>query len=195
MLGGVVAALAVLSGVTLAGCESTATGTPTPGPTGSDTSASSTQPTNTARLSPPVANPKNLRGIDPCDLLTAAQLPELDADGPGEQGTSKWGERDCLWENHIFSLSLAPDTKHDGLDGSYRERDRQFDFVPSEVTGYPAVRVNIATTFCAVIVGVADDQSLLVSYGPVAPDAPGTGDPCGFAESVAAMVLANLPTA
>ena len=43
------------------------------------------------------------------------------------------------------------------------------------------------------IVGVADDQTLHVDFGRVTGDDPAYEDPCGFAESVAAMVLENLP--
>jgi hypothetical protein len=57
------------------------------------------------------------------------------------------------------------------------------------------VRVNFATQLCGVIVGVSDEQTLNMSFGRVSSDAPGKGDPCGFAESVMADVIKNLPDA
>jgi hypothetical protein len=47
-------------------------------------------------LSPPVEHPKDLRGIDPCDFLTAEQKAELSLTGPEERDMSPWGEEKCF---------------------------------------------------------------------------------------------------
>lgn len=193
----VVAAAAALAGFAVSACDSTATGTPTPETsvsTASETSGSSASSTESDRLAPPVENPKNLRGIDACELLTLAQLTELSFTEPGEKDTSGWGEENCIWQNSILGVSLSPDTTlGKGLDQAYRNKNRFDNFEESSVDGHPAVRVNFATQSCGLIVGVSEEQTLSMDFTRVSSQAPGLNDPCGFAESVAGMVLENLP--
>lgn len=175
-------------------CESTATGTPTPEAGASAPSATSTSG-DSGRLVPPIANPKDLTGIDPCDLLTKSQLAALTVTAEPVKGKSLWGEDKCTWRNSTMSVGLAPDTKRDGLEGDYQNQDDFDSFEKTEVDGFPAARADFASEVCSVVVGVADDQALTVHYDRGLSDAPGEGDPCGFAESIASMVLENLPDA
>jgi hypothetical protein len=192
------AVLIVAAGLTLAGCDSSAAGSPTAATTLPGTGETSEAPPSSEsdRLSPPVENPKDLRGIDPCELLTPEQLTELTLTEPGEKDTTPWGEEGCTWSSSILFVGFSPDTTlGEGLDQAYRSKDSFDNFEVSSVDGYPAVRVNFATQLCGVIVGVSDDQALSVDFGRVSSQAPGLNDPCGFAETVAGMVLENLPDA
>jgi hypothetical protein len=144
-------------------------------------------------LAPPVENPKDLRGIDPCELLTPQQLTDLTFVEPGVKDTLPGGVESCTWQNSNLSVGLTPDTSREGLEEAYRREDNFDNFEVSSVGDYPAVRTDFATQFCSVIVGVADDQTLTAHFGRVTGKDPAYEDPCGFAESVAAMVLENLP--
>jgi hypothetical protein len=196
--GVVVGAAAVLVGLAVPGCQSAVAGSPTtgttqPAATGGGTS-SGTPPSD--RLSPPVDNPKDLRGVDPCELLTPEQRAELGL-RPGEkEDISPWGEETCGFGGSIVSIGFSPDTTlGEGLDQAYRAKDSFENFAETTVDGYPAVRVNFATQICSLIVGVSDTQTLGMDFARVSSSAPGRGDPCGFAESVLGEVIKNLPDA
>jgi hypothetical protein len=189
----VVATVVAVGGLALAGCDSTATGTPTPQSGASDTSSQESSSTESDRLAPPVQNPKDLRGIDPCQLLTPQQLTELTFVEPGKTDSTPWGEQKCNWQNSNLVIGLSPDTRREGLEETYRRENNFDNFEVSSVGDYPAVRVDFASQGCGVIVGVADDQTVTVHFGRVTGKDPAYEDPCGFAESVAAMVLENLP--
>lgn len=192
----VAAVTVVLGGLVLSGCDSTASGSPTAATTlpGTEESSGGAPSSESDRLAPPVDDPKDLSGIDPCELLTPEQLSELTFTEPGEKDTSAWGEEHCRWNNSNLSIRLAPETKvGEGLDQAYQSRNAFDNFAESSVDGYPAVRVDFATQLCRVIVGVAEDQTLHVDFGRVSGKDPAYQDPCGFAESVAGMVLESLP--
>lgn len=187
-----VGAAVVLAGLVSA-CQSTVAGSP------STESAATSETGSTApsdRLSPPVENPKDLTGIDPCEFLTPEQKAELGLTKPGKKDTSPWGEENCNLAGSVVTIGFSPDTTlGEGLDQAYRAKNNFERFEPSEVDGYPAVRVDFATQICDLIVGVSDEQTLSMGIARVSPNAPGKGDPCGFAESVMADVLRNLPDA
>lgn len=197
--GAVVTALALLTGVAMSGCDSTAVGSPTAASTlpGTGEGTSGGVPSSESdRLAPPVENPKDLRGIDACELLTPDQLSELTFIEPGEKRTSAWGEENCGWFSSMLGIILSPDTTlGEGLDQAYRSKNAFDNFEESSVDGYPAVRVDFATQSCGLIVGVSDEQTLSMEFTRVSSKAPGLNDPCGFAETIAAMVLKNLPAA
>ncbi|MCP2261376.1 Protein of unknown function (DUF3558) [Streptoalloteichus tenebrarius] len=192
----------VAVGLLLVGCAQKEGGTPrAAGATdGSSTSGASTSATTGSpspdpggRKAPAVAHPKNLRGMDPCALLSPAQQAELTFTRPGEKNTSLFGEEQCAWQNGNLRVLISPDTRRRGLDEVYRRRGNFGNFQPSEVDGYPAVRLEAVTQSCALAVGVAADQQFHVNFGRITGRDPRYRDPCGFAESVARMVLANLP--
>lgn len=181
----------------MSACNSVMAGSPTAAttPTGTSDSTSSGAPTSGPNgLAPPVEDPKDLRGVDPCQLLTSEKQSELGFTKPGQKGTSYWGEPDCLWLGSIVGIGLAPGTTF-GLDQAYRTKNNFDNFAASNVDDYPAVRINFATQSCGLIVGVANDQTLHMEFTRVSPDAPGRDNPCGFAESVLSGVIKNLPDA
>lgn len=181
------AAIVLVVGLLVAGCDSTATGTPVPQP---DTSR--TGPPSSERLSPPVENPKDLRDVDPCQLLTSQQAAGLSFTEPGTPGSGEIsGDPGCTWSNSNLDINLQLNTDGGGLEQTYRGNFDKFE--ESTVGGYPTVRVNFTASYCGLFVGVAEGQVLSVSFGWITGDDPADGDSCGFAESVAAMVLENLP--
>jgi hypothetical protein len=194
----VAGAAAVLVGLVVAGCQSAVAGSPTtattqPAGTGGGTS-SGAPPSD--RLSPPVDNPKDLRGVDSCELLTPEQRADLGFTQQGKKDTSPWGEERCNFAGSVVGIGFSPNTTlGDGLDQAYRNKDNFDNFAETDVDGYPAVRVDFATQSCGLIAGVSDTQTLSMEFTRVSPNAPGKGDPCGFAESVMGDVIKNLPDA
>ena len=195
----VAGAAAVLAGLAMSGCESAVEGSPnatTTQPDASGGASTDTSPSESDRLSPPVNNPKDLRGIAPCQLLTSAQLAELSLTEPGQTDLSQWGEEGCNWLGTVVAIGFSPETTlGEGLDQAYRAKNRFDNFAETSIDGYPAVRVNFATQSCGLIAGVSDEQTLHMEFTRVSPNAPGKGDPCGFAESVMGEVIKNLPDA
>jgi hypothetical protein len=195
----VIGAAVVLAGLVASACESTVTGSPTATNTVPDTSgetSSDAPPSGSDQSAPPVDNPKDLRGVDPCGLLTSEQQAEFNITGPGQKGMSEWSEADCEWVGSVVAIGLSPNTTlGDGLDRAYRNKNIFDNFAETSIDGYPAVRINFATQSCGLIAGVSDEQTLNMEFTRVSADAPGRGDPCGFAESVMGEVIKNLPDA
>ncbi|MCP2261912.1 Protein of unknown function (DUF3558) [Streptoalloteichus tenebrarius] len=194
----------VLAGLMVAGCSSSTTGTPTAADHATNSPTTTSGPTNRSpsanagpSLAPRVANPKNLRGQDACQLLTPQQQTQLTFTQPGKKGTSIFGEPECDWSNDNLRIRLASDTKRRGLEETYLRKERFPDFTPSTVDGYPAVRTgrNDKIKSCRVDLGVADDQVLYIEFDRNSRNNPEYEDPCGFAEKVGKMVLDNLPPA
>lgn len=197
---GSVAAVAVaLFGMAMSGCEGAVAGSPAAESTQADPTngeSSGTPPSTSDRLSPPVENPKDLRGFDACQLLTQDQLAELSLSEPGRKYTTPWGEEGCNWGGPVVAIGFSPDTTlGQGLEQAYRAKDTFDNFAESNVDGYPAARVDFATQSCGLIVGVSNEQTLGMEFTRVSSQAPGKGDPCGFAESVMGEVIKNLPAA
>lgn len=190
----VAAMTVVLAGLVISGCQSAVAGSPTTA-AGSETSGGAS-PTESDRLSPPVRNPKELRGIDPCQLLTQEQQAELSLTGSAEKGVSLWGEEECKWFGSVVGIILSPETTGgEGMEEVYRARNNFENFAESDIDGYPAARINFASQSCGLIAGVSDTQTLLMEFTRVSSSAPGKGDPCGFAESVMGEVIKTLPDA
>lgn len=186
----VAAGVAVVTALAMAGCQSAVAGSPT-ATTRSDTSEKTSD-----RLSPPVEHPKDLRGLDPCELLSPEEKAEFSLTEPGQRDVSQWGEETCLLLGPVVVIGFSPDTTvGKGLDQAYESKDRFDNFAVSEVDGYPAVRVDFASLSCGLIVGVSDEQTLGMEFSRIGQQAPGNGDPCGFAEQVMGDVIKRLPDA
>lgn len=186
------AGVALLAALAVTGCQSAVVGSPT----ATTAQPDGTSPSESDRLSPPVDNPKDLHGIDPCEFLTPEQKTELSLTKPGRKDTSPWGEEVCDLGGPVVAIGFSPDTTlGEGLDQAYRAKNMFDNFAESEVDGYPAVRVDFAAQSCGLIVGVSDEQTLHMEFTRVSSQAPGNGDPCGFAEQVMGEVIKRLPDA
>jgi len=173
------ALLYVLAAAMLAGC----TGTPTtPG-------ATSTTP-----VAPPVANPKDARGVQPCALLTPAQAMTLGLDPIRAKAGSTADLVDCSWPSTLLpvsSLAVTVDTNptRRGLTDTYLKRDTFSIFEPLVVDGYPALRAEVGpSNGCTIEVGLSDTQEIRVDAGARSP-----ADTCGLVKRAISAMLTNLP--
>lgn len=175
-----------LAGATLAlvGCSRSEAGIPVPA-AGTPSSAESS-----------FDNPRDLAAVagDPCALLSPQQL---DAISPGLETSTEatpWGQTECIWDNDELSFSVAPDTETgQGVDDTLRKPG----FIPAEVpSGYPAARDDLdSDSTCGLFVGVNDSAQLIMTFFRNASQNPEHQVPCEFLESVAAMVIENIPPA
>ncbi|MDN5751611.1 MAG: DUF3558 domain-containing protein [Pseudonocardia sp.] len=179
-----VAALVVL---VLAGCSSAAEEA---GP-----NMSSGPSPYVAVLAPPVADPRDVRGIAACDLLTAEQkqgfgidVATENQDRPDDFGGCAWRTLDMEGVLGVVGVQDPPV----GLDGLYNVREAYPVFEPGEIDGRPIVRADFVDTAgrdCRIFIGVADDQMIQASAKYAFQ--PGRG--CEVAREMAAAMIANLP--
>lgn len=179
--------VAVLAVIVLTGCSSAAEDArPT---------VSSGPSPYVAVLAPPVADPRDVRGIAACDLLTAAQKQRFDIDPatenrdrPGDFGGCGWDTTDGEGVLGVVGVQTPPV----GLDGLYNVREAYPVFEPGEIDGRPIVRADFVDTDgrdCRIFIGVADDQMIQASASYAFQ--PGRG--CEVAREMATVLIANLP--
>lgn len=175
------ALVGVLTVATLAGCGQSVAGTPSPAePTGQDDGIV-------------IDNPRDLAAVadDPCALLTQAQLDRLSPGLVQRTKATVWGETGCIWDNDAIWITVDPDTTT-GMGVDVKLLQPGTDRV--EVVGYPGAHYGDASpNFCTVSVGVADDVELIVGYSRGQSDQPEHLQACPFVDSIAAMVIENLP--
>lgn len=127
----------------------------------------------------------------PCALLTPQQLDSISPGLRGVPGTTIFGAPQCVWSNTEISISTAADVNTgEGIDVLYRQPDVE----RIEVAGYPAGQYgDVAPDVCAVSVGVAPDVELIMSFNNSASDKPEHQQGCTYVNTLAAMVIENLP--
>lgn len=167
---------------------------------GGDPSAESQNgpaPRNGADPALAVDNPKNLKGIaDACRLLTPDQRTQLGVsdDRDFESLTNDiYQEPSCEIFSHAYNAMIDINTNNGGMAKLHAGKGKWDNFTPTEVAGYPAVRLDAQSILCRVHVGIADDQSLEIYYSKNAGGTPEMDDPCGFAEKIAVEALKNVP--
>jgi hypothetical protein len=183
---------------TCVGCVSAVPGEPDPAHRPSALLDTTTPPDSAAppRLAPSVPEPKDARGIAPCDLLTDEQLLSVGLiPGSGEEGVSDTAPG-CSWSSSLDAtnpagLQINTDTAIPALDGIYLTPDVYAVFEPTEVAGHPALRADyIANGVCTIYTGIADHQAVAtksnVAGRPLA-------DPCDIPRRMAEFILSNLP--
>jgi hypothetical protein len=149
---------------------------------------------------PRVAEPRDLRGIPACQLLTPTQATGLGLD----PATAKPDEFNSIYACDIHardsstsaSLGSAYRFEVGGLDRLYRNRQLFLDgdgiFVPGTLDGFPTVITDAnSADDCVLNVGVADDQVLVIDTG-IDPYR-STLHACDLARDIASAVLTNLP--
>ncbi|MGQ0716749.1 MAG: DUF3558 domain-containing protein [Pseudonocardiales bacterium] len=142
---------------------------------------------------PPVRNPKNLAGIAPCLLLTAAQLEANRIDQPGHPKNvlgspgCEWGDRARTREIRIF-VDLGNDVLHN----VYAKREAFPVLEVTQLAGYPAIRTmdNVDGSTCYFRVAAAERQTLILGFTSLRQ---GGNEPCGPAKTLAEVVIGNLP--
>jgi Protein of unknown function (DUF3558) len=142
---------------------------------------------------PPVRNPKNLAAIQPCLLLTPAQLEANRIDQPG-QPKDVLGSTGCEWSDkaHTREFAVFVDIGNDVLRNVYSQRDTIPVFEVTQVTGLPAIRTmdDVDGTSCYFRVAVAETQTLIVRFTSLRQ---AREDPCGPGKVFAETVIGNLP--
>jgi hypothetical protein len=179
----VVLALAAL----LAGCSA---GGPQPAATGAAPAPSVSAPRDPI---PPVRDPKNLAGMPPCQLLTAAQLADNQMDLPAKT-KNVLDAPGCEWDNkaHTREVRIYVDITNDVLRNVYARRATFPVFEVTQVAGHPAIRTknNAAGTTCFFNVAAAERQTFVVGFTSLGD---GLEEPCGPARALAEDVMATLP--
>ncbi len=141
----------------------------------------------------PVRNPKDLAAIQPCLLLTAAQLEANRIDQPG-QPRDLLGSTGCQWSDKARTREFAVfvDIGNDVLRNVYSQRDTIPVLEVTQVAGQPAIRTkdDVNSTSCYFRVAAADNQTLILRYTSLGP---GREDPCIPAKAFAETVIGNLP--
>ena len=142
---------------------------------------------------PPVRTPKNLAAIQPCLMLTPAQLEALRIDQPGVP-KAVLGSAGCEWGDRAKTRQFAVyvDIGNDVLGNVYSQRSALPVFELIEVAGLPAIRTkdNVDGSTCYVRVATAEAQTLIVRFTSLRQD---RGDSCGPAKAFAETVVGNLP--
>jgi Protein of unknown function (DUF3558) len=166
----------------------------TPGDGSPTPSSSPSTPGSSASGAPKVANPKNLKNVPACQLLSSSQLQDLGATAAPKTSKSLWGEDECQWINDDISIYLSPDTTQDkGLAIVYANMAGSSSFQQLTVSGYPAVRTEKQDISCSISIGTSDTQLFMVDLTVTGVKRANHDDPCALSEKVAADVLSNLP--
>lgn len=183
----VVAALAL--GAVLAGCSA---GRGQPGEADAALGPS-TAPGSADDPIPPVRNPKNLVAIQPCLLLTPAQLEANRIDQPGTP-KDVLGNTGCAWSDkaHTREFAVFVDIGNDVLRNVYSQRETIPVLEVTEVAGHPAIRTkdDVDGMTCYFRVAAAEMQTLIVRFTSLSPK---REDPCAPAKTFTEAVMGNLP--
>lgn len=188
-----VAGLATVVVVTVAGCSSEAGGNPTAQPT---TGASGEQdPDRAPRVDDPLDASPFLD--QPCAALSQQQLAEFSITKPGVPTTTGAVAENagpfCSWPNDTGGIGVGFLTGNkNGLSDIYRDRANFEHFEPATVDGYPAAYNNDpdlrSEGDCTIMVGISDSLAFRVTeQGKL--DAEGS---CDRARQVAAAALETL---
>lgn len=140
-----------------------------------------------------VREPKDIRGVQPCAVVTDAQLVELGLIPGSAQPVD---ETRCGWssvtdDTNPVGLDLNSDTNLAVLDVLENLRDNFGRYEPTEVAGHPAIRADdVADNSCTIVIAVADHQG--VSIGANGANRP-LPDPCEVPRRMGEFILSNLP--
>jgi hypothetical protein len=151
------------------------------------TSACGTEASPTPPV-PEIDNAKDVRGQDPCTLLTGEQLAEVGLAGPGTPAPAAEGPR-CAWRGAAgTSLIVTLYTAGEGLTTLAENSEPTTSRV--RLAGYPALETFTAGgRFCQYDVGVAPGQVVMAALENVPPDS------CTALQALLPDVLAGLPPA
>jgi hypothetical protein len=163
---------------------------------GTAAQGSTTPITESTSIKPSSARPRQIKldGKDPCQLLTAEQLPSLKIDRPGRPGNaSAFNAKDCSWTVTGASSRLAPVTS-EGIDvWTSGRRTGQAEETPP-IAGFPAISVTVVSdeARCDVMVDVADGQYLLATFSLSGFKPEEFPKPCDGARQLAEAAIQNL---
>ena len=142
-----------------------------------------------------VRQPKDARGIAPCDLLTPAQLRELGLDPATASPEARGMAQSCAWHapdrSDYAGLGISTDPRASKLPSMYRVHHDEPWFQMLEIAGHPVMRFDSdPDRSCGLSIAIADLQNLGVR---ATADRTPRPDPCAETRRMAEMVLSNLP--
>jgi uncharacterized protein DUF3558 len=136
---------------------------------------------------PPIADARDVRGANPCALLTPDQLAPAGLGGPGTATTAEEGPR-CRWQGPAGELDVTIYTGGDGLATLAANSEPTTTRV--RLAGYPALETFTGRgEFCQYDVGVAEHQVLSAALDAAAPGS------CDRLQEVVPELVAHLPAA
>ncbi len=177
----------------LTACTQTTTGSPTTGSTGSATTTTSGK--SGSGTNEPKKRPKtiNIKDVDPCTLLSAAQRTQFGADVAPVPGTvPQFGWKTCRFNRtdrkYITGTTVIPD---DGIE-FYTESPKKDEAEKLPIGGFPAVRLKDsgALPSCTIAIDVSDGQMVAVDVTTF--EKTDVATLCQVAPQVAEAVVANL---
>lgn len=145
---------------------------------------------------PSVRDPKDIRGVPPCEVLTDLQLRELDLLPESARELADPVTKRCGWSSAIddtnpAGLEINSDTNLAVLDLMENLRDNFARYEPTEVAGHPAIRADdVADNSCALVIAIADHQGVSIEYNLANRPLP---DPCDIPRRMGEFILSNLP--
>ncbi|MGE0298881.1 MAG: DUF3558 domain-containing protein [Pseudonocardia sp.] len=142
-----------------------------------------------------VREPKDARGIGPCELLTVAQQKELGLDPSTAKPAADGLAQTCFWHYprkvDYASIAVSTDPTGGKLPGLWRLFHDDPNYEQFEVAGHPAVRRNVDPDgYCDITVAIADLQTVVVT---ATADLTPRPDPCAPSRRMAELILSNLP--
>lgn len=163
------------------------------------TEAEVPQPPVEQRVSPSVPMPKDARGLEQCDALTAEQVTALGGDPTsvefeeaefGVAGSAcAWSAPDDQW---TMSIGINTDPAVGGLETTYLNEQRGVFavFEPFLLDGHPAVRAQQeASPECGIAIGLADAQVAVIDFT----QRDESINTCEIARQAGSALLSNLP--
>ncbi len=140
-----------------------------------------------------IEKPLDLAAVanNPCGLLTPQQLDSISPGLEATAGTTSFGAPECVWDNRLVSLRAVADVNTgQGIDVKLRQPGVK----RIEVVGYPAGQYgNPSPDTCFVSVGVAPDIELIMDFNNSFSEKPEHQRACEYVNTLAAMVIDNLP--
>lgn len=148
---------------------------------------------------PPRPHELSLRGVDPCSLLTEAQLDELEVNSEPRRASEQRDGPTCsldvdrtkpYYSYYVETITTAGVRSR--LGGARADNTTT---QAGQVTGFPALTryaPGSPPSDCETLVDVADGQTLRVQLYPVTQDAFDQNQLCEMAERAAALALRTL---
>lgn len=141
----------------------------------------------------------SLAGIDPCALLTPAQVSALKVRaGRSGEDNDGLGSRDCIWSNSPNRPDIGWVARATLQRGAEWYRDSVTGAEVVQVAGFPAVQTSSSAgdpeTHCILAIDVAPGQSLWVQFDNMDKDYPGMNHQraCQLARQAAETMMTNL---
>lgn len=188
-------AFTALALLLLAGCGAPAPGDASPAPDHGDLTGSAP-----AASLPPRPAELSLRDVDPCTLLTTAQLDELKVNSKPRPVADRREGPSCSLDVDLtepyYSYGIEPLVDADltaWLTGERRNNSMTTE--PATVEGFPALRNYRGAGVpadCESLVGVAPGQTLRVQMYPVTDGVFGQRQLCDMAEQAATLAVRSL---